>query len=241
MEITKREALTSVGIAALLLAVGIAISGCIADAQADQNEKYDKAVQISDSEIFQYGMRTDVGNAFVYGDLQAVDTVTFPEIGGEYMSVEKVKEKHTKHTRQVKHTRTVHGRTETYYTTETYWTWDTVSTEKAVCKEVRFCGAVFPKEKIKIPGLEYITTIKGSSKIRYKYYGTGTSFVGTVFTELRNGTISDNSAFYAEKTIEEAKGSLEGWDWRWLFWIFWPFVMGAAIYRFCYLKNQWLE
>ena len=29
-------------------------------------------------------MRTNVGNAFVYGDLKAVDTVTYPEIGGEY-------------------------------------------------------------------------------------------------------------------------------------------------------------
>jgi len=241
MEITKREVLVSVVIGALLLAVGISISGCIADAQADQNEKYNKAVQITDPEIFQYGMRTDIGNAFVYGDLEAVDTVTFPEIGGEYMAVKKVKEKHTKHTRQVKHTRTVKGKTETYYTTETYWTWDTVSTENAVCKEVRFCEVVFLEGKIEIPGLEYIDTIKESSKIRYKYYGTGPSFTGTVFTELRNGTISDSSAFYAGKTIEEAKGSLEGWDWRWLFWIFWAFVMGAAIYGFCYLKNQWLE
>lgn len=41
--------------------------------------------------MFQYGMDTNVGNAFVYGDLKAVDTVTYPEIGGEYMYVEKLK------------------------------------------------------------------------------------------------------------------------------------------------------
>lgn len=41
--------------------------------------------------MFQYGKDTNVGNAFVYGDLKAVDTVTYPEIGGEYMYVEKSK------------------------------------------------------------------------------------------------------------------------------------------------------
>ena len=53
--------------------------------------------------MFQYGMDTNVGNAFVYGDLKAVDTVTYPEISGEYMYVEKVKERYTKHTRRVAH------------------------------------------------------------------------------------------------------------------------------------------
>ena len=44
---------------------------------------------------------------------------------------EKVKEKYTKHTRQVEHTRTKSdGTTETYYTTEEYWTWDYIGQEE---------------------------------------------------------------------------------------------------------------
>ena len=104
----------------------------------DQNEKYNKAVKIETQDLFEYGMRTNIGNAFVYGDLLAVDTVTYPEIGGSYMYVEKVKERYTMHTRQVAHTRTVNGKTQTYYTTETYWTWDRVGSEDKTCNEISF-------------------------------------------------------------------------------------------------------
>lgn len=106
-EITEREILASISIIAVMILVGILISGKISEYLMDKNEKYNKAVKIESQEMFQYGMDTNVGNAFVYGDLKAVDTVTYPEINGEYMYVEKVKERYTMHTRQVAHTRTV--------------------------------------------------------------------------------------------------------------------------------------
>lgn len=120
-EITKREILASVSIIAVLLLIGFIISGKISDHLMDKNEKYNKAVKIEEQELFEYGMRTDIGNAFVYGDLEAVDTVTYPEIGGKYMYVRKVEEHYTMHTRQVAHTTTVNGHSHTYYTTEVYW------------------------------------------------------------------------------------------------------------------------
>lgn len=91
MEITKREVLTSVSIVAVMLLIGFLISGKIQNSIMDNNERYNKAVKIEDEELFRYGMDTNVGDAFVYGDLEAVDTVTFPEIGGEYMYVKKRK------------------------------------------------------------------------------------------------------------------------------------------------------
>ena len=103
-EITKREILASISIIAVMILIGILISGKISECQMDKNEKYNKAVKIESQEMFRYGMDTNVGNAFVYGDLKAVDTVTYPEIGGEYMYVEKVKERYTMHTRTVTHT-----------------------------------------------------------------------------------------------------------------------------------------
>ena len=75
-EITKREILGSIIIGAVLLIIGFFISTVINEHQMDQNEKYNKAVKIDDSEMFEYGMRTNVGNAFVYGNLEAVDPVT---------------------------------------------------------------------------------------------------------------------------------------------------------------------
>ena len=84
-EITKREILASISIIAVMILIGVLISGKISEHQMDENEVYNKAVKIESTDLFQYGMDTNIGNAFVYGDLKAVDTVTYPEIGGIYV------------------------------------------------------------------------------------------------------------------------------------------------------------
>ena len=240
-EITKRESIASISIIAVMILIGVLISEKISEHQMDKNEVYNKAVKIESTDLFQYGMDTNVGNAFVYGDLKAVDTVTYPEIGGEYMYVEKVKEKYTIHTRQVAHTRTVNGKSQTYYTTETYWTWDRVSSEDKKCKEISFCGITFKSNKFDIPGTDYIDTIKESSHIRYKYYGTRTKFTGTIFTELKDKTISDNTNFYNNMNIEETVERLESGSGEIVFWILWIILMVVCIFGFYYLDNKWLE
>lgn len=101
MEITKREILASVTIIAVMMILGIVIAGRIDAHQVQKNSEYYSALQITDAEQFQYGMDTSVGNAFVYGTLEAADPVTYPEIGGEYLYVEKVEEHYTMHTRTV--------------------------------------------------------------------------------------------------------------------------------------------
>ena len=240
-EITKREIIASISIIAVMILIGVLISEKISEHQMDKNEVYNKAVKIESTDLFQYGMDTNVGNAFVYGDLKAVDTVTYPEIGGEYMYVEKVKEKYTIHTRQVAHTRTVNGKSQTYYTTETYWTWDRVSSEDKKCKEISFCGITFKSNKFDIPGTDYIDTIKESSHIRYKYYGTGTKFTGTIFTELKYKTISDNTNFYNNMNIEETVERLESGSGEIVFWILWIILIIICVFGFYYLDNKWLE
>ena len=240
-EITKREILASISIIAVMILFGILISSKISEHQMDKNEVYNKAVKIESQEMFQYGMDTNVGNAFVYGDLKAVDTVTYPEIGGEYMYVEKVKERYTKHTRRVAHTRTVNGKSKTYYTTETYWTWDRVGSEDMKCKEVSFCGVNFTSNKIDLPGTDYIDTIKKSSHVRCKYYGVGTEYKGTIFTDLRDKTISDNTNFYKNMSIEEAVKHLESGGGEIIFWVFWIILIIFCVFGFYYLDNKWLE
>ena len=240
-EITKREIIASISIIAVMILIGVLISGKISEHQMDKNEIYNKAVKIENTDLFQYGMDTNVGNAFVYGDLEAVDTVTYPEISGEYMYVEKVKERYTKHTRQVAHTKTVNGKTQTYYTTETYWTWDRISSEDIKCKEISFCGITFKSNKFDIPSTDYIDTIKESSHIRYKYYGTGTKFTGTIFTELKDKTISDNTNFYNNMNIEETVERLESGGGEIGFWILWISLIIIWVFGFYYLDNNWLE
>ena len=239
--ITKREIIASISIVAIMLLFGFLISAKIQERQMDKNEVYNKAVKIDNTDLFQHGLNTNVGNAFVYGDLVAVDTVTYPEIGGEYMYVEKVKERYTMHTRQVAHTRTVNGKTQTYYTTETYWTWDRVGSEDIKCKEISFCGVVFNSNKFDVPSTSHIDTIKESSHVRYKYYGTETKFTGTIFTNLKDKTISDKPKFYNNMKIEETVESLQTGGGEIIFWIFWVILICACVYGFYYIDNKWLE
>ena len=237
-EITKREILVSVSIIAIMLLIGTLLSAKISNWQMDRNEKYNKAVKIeNNTDLFQYGNDTNVGNAFVYGELKAIDTVTYPEIGGKYIYVEKVKEKYTKHTRRVAHRSGNH----TYYTTETYWTWDYAGSDDKECKEISFCGVDFPIKKIDYPSPDYIQTIKESYYIRYKYYGTATKYKGTIFTVLKNKTIADGSSFYEDSKIPEVIDRLESGIWNVVFWIFWILLTGFAVFGFYYLDNEWLE
>ena len=240
--ITIREILASISIIAVMLVIGVLISGKISEHQADQNEIYNKAVKIeNDKELFQYSMDTNIGNAFVYGDLEAVDTVTYPEIDGEYMYVKKVKEKYTEHTRKVEHTKTVNGKKVTYYTTETYWEWDYVSSDEMKCKNIRFCGVDFDSNKIDVPSYaKYIDTVKETSRIRYKYYGTDTKFTGTIFADLRNGTIS-NAKFYNNTDIDKTIDCLQINGGEILFWFFWIILICVCVFGFYELDNKWLE
>lgn len=240
-EITKREILASISIIAVMILIGVLISTKISEHQMDQNEIYNKAVKIESQDLFQYGMDTNVGNAFVYGDLKAVDTVTYPEIGGEYMYVEKVKERYTMHTRVVTYT-TGSGKTrQTHTRTETYWTWDRVGSEDIKCKEISFCGVTFESYKINLPSEDYIDTIKESSHVRYKYYGISPEYKGTIFTDLRNKTISDNTPFYNNSTIDETMEYLESNFSIVIFWVFWIIFICVVVYGFYYLDNNWLE
>lgn len=239
-KITKREIIASISIIAVMLLIGFLISGKISEANIDRNEVYNKAIKIESTDLFEYGMRTNVGNAFIYGDLEAVDTVTYPEIDGEYMYVEKIKERYTMHTRTVTYTDS-NGKTKTR--TETYWSWDRVDYEDLKCKEIMFCGVKFDSNKIDIPGSSYIDTIKESSHIRYKYYGTPTKFTGTIFTELKDNTITDNTDFYSDMNLEETVEwkTSTGIGWLIFFWIVWIGLICLCVYGFYYIDNRWLE
>lgn len=238
-EITKREILASISIIAVLLLIGVLIAGRISDWELDRNEKYNKAIKIETQDLFEYGMRTNVGNAFVYGELEAVDTVTYPELDSVYMYVEKVKEEYTRHTKTVTDYDEEGNKIGEHE--EEYWTWDRVDSEEQICSEISFLGHVFASEKVDLPGAEYIDTIKESSHVRYKYYGVGLKFTGTIFTNLENGTISSNTPFYENKSIEETVKYLESGSVLVIFWIFWIILIGFCVYGFYYIDNEWLE
>ena len=239
-EITTREILASVSIVAILILVGLLISSKILEAHMDKVEKYNKAIKIDNQEFFEYGMKTNIGNAFVYGDLEAIDTVSFNEIEGQYMSVKRVKERHTKHTRLVTRTRTVGKTIQTYTTTETYYTWDEIDRWQDRCNKVRFLGVEFDYGQIYVPSESHIATIKESSKIRYVYYGSPIRYSGTLFAKLGNSTV-DETQFFNNMTIEETTEMLESNGLVIVFWFLWIVLIGCVVFAFYYIDNDWLE
>ena len=220
-KITKREVrkvIASVSIIVVLVILGFVISNKIVEYQAN---KYNNVVKIESSEMFQYGMNTNMGSAFIYGELSAIDAVSYPEIGGEYMYIQKIEEHYTQHERMVQFGKTT--------TIQTYYTWDSVSTEELKCKKINFCGIEFDSYKIALPSAFYIDTIKESSKVRYQYYGVSASYKGTVFTELKDNTISDNSRFYKNMNIEETLEYIATAQTTFLilFWMIWILLIIA--------------
>lgn len=235
MEITKREIIASISIIAIMLILGLAIGNKINDYIMDQNSKYYKAIHIDTTELFQYGLDTSVGNAFVYGDLVAEDTVTYPEIDGEYLTIEKVKEEYTMHTRTVTDSK---GKSHT----ETYYTWDEVNREKKESQNVTFLGIKFKASQFNIPDGEYLTTKKESLDIRYKYYVYKSNSIGTIFSFLSNGNIEQkNVSFYKDMSIEQTLQSTTSKIYIYIFWIVWIVIIALSIYGFYYLDNNWLN
>lgn len=240
-KITKREVLFSIAIIAVMLIIGFIIHGNINESLMLEYQEYNTALKIEDNkDMFTYGMNTNIGNSFVHGELKAIDTVTYPEIDGEYSYVKKIKERYTKHTRTVTKTRTVNGKTQTYTTTETYWTWDEVDRWSQHCNKISYLDVEFDYGKIDFPSADYICTIKESSKIRYKYYGTATSYTGTLYATLADNTIK-NTNFYANKSIDETIEHLESGGELIIFWIVWIPLTGGLVCLFYYLDNNWLE
>lgn len=239
--ITKREVIFSIVILAVMLTLGFVIHGSIDNALMLKYQKYNTALRIDeDADMFSYAMHTNIGNAYVYGTISTVDPVTFEEIGGEYSSIRKVKEKYTMHTRTVTKTRTVNGKTETYTTTETYWTWDHVKTWTDHSNVIEFLEVKFPYGTISLPGESHIKTIKESSRIRYQYYGAPVSCNATIYADLRDNTIS-NVRTYHNTSIENAHKLMTSKGELVLFWILWVFLTGGAVFAFVYIDNHWLE
>ena len=248
MEITKREIIISIAIAAVMLTIGFFISGKITDDQNDKNAEYQKAVHIEDNELFRYGMDTNIGNAFVYGDLRAIDTVTFNEIGGEYLHVEKIEERYERHEREVTET---DSKGKKHTRIKVYYEWETENRESKHSEKIIFCGVEFPYKKIPYSSDKHIKTIDSDReyswksgefvKVRFQYYGTPIKHTGTVYTRLSDGTILDNSRFFKDYTIEQAVDDCTSESENTIFWFSWIMLTIVLVYGFCCLDNRWLE
>ena len=240
-EITLREVMVGAIIVILMITMGFFIGERLSSHLDELNQQYEQAVKIEGSrELFEYGMRTDVGNAFVSGTLTAVDPVSLPEIDGEYAFIRKEEERYTRHTRTVtdydKDGKPCGSHTEVYYS------WDNVGRETFSCTRISFLGHEFDYGTIKFPWEKYLQTIKVSSNTRFLYYVCDSMYYGSIYAKLSDNTVSD-SEFVEGKTAEEAcKYMCESQVGTMIvFWIFWVLFIGASVYGFFVLDNDWVE
>ena len=240
MEITKREILFSVIIIFVMLTIGLFINEKISSLADEKNQEYEQAAKIDgDRELFEYGMRTNIGNAFVSGILKAVDPVSLPEIEGEYATIRKTEERYTKHTRTVTHT---DDDGETYTEEETYYSWDDVKHEDFTCTKISFLECEFEYGRIEFPGARYLKTIEKWGNIRYVYDVRETEYTGTIYAKLTDRTIN-NAEFMKDRSVSEAveekkRNTIIG---NIAFWVLYVCLIGAAVFCFYYFDNKWIE
>lgn len=237
-EITKREIIGALIIICVMILSGIGIANRIADAVQNSNREYKQALKVETQDMFEYGMATNVGNAFVYGELAAVDTVGFDDIPGSYLYVRQELEEYTMHTREVEHTDSKGNK---YTETEIYYSWDTVSHKDRHANFITFLGVRFEYQKIVRPMTHYIDTVYISSDVRYVYYGVDPKHTGTIYCRLADNTIPDHTTFYEDKTIEELLESFCESPALVLFWMGWTILTGIIVFVFVYMENDWLE
>lgn len=242
MEIKKREVIASVVIIAFMLIIGFAISEKIRQSLLEDYQVYDTAAQINDDkELFEYGMKTNVGYAFVYGELKTLDPVSYPEVSGKYSYIKKEEQEYRRHSRTVTKTYTdSNGRTHTKTEIEYYWTWDTMKKESKTATKISFLNVEFAYEKIPFPSSHQLEIVNTGYHERNVYYGTETDFQGTLFTSLKENTIN-NTKFYKNQTIAETIENLETGVEIVIFWILWILLIIVLVIVFYYFENKWLD
>lgn len=67
----------------------------------ETNERYMKSPIVTSMDMYDYVKETGIGDVFTIFELKAIEPQTIPELNGEYLYIEKIKEKYTMHTRTV--------------------------------------------------------------------------------------------------------------------------------------------
>ena len=186
-------------------------------------------------------LQTNVGYAFVYGELKALDPVSYLEVSGEYSYIKKEEQEYRKHYRYVDvEYKDSNGEKHTRRELEEYWTWDTIRTERKTATKISFLDIEFAYKQIPFPPSHLIKIVNTGYHKRNIYYGTETDFQGTIFTSLKENTIND-TRFYNNQTIVETIERLETGSEIVIFWIFWILLIIGVVIGFYYLENEWLD
>ena len=264
MTITKREILFSIIIILVFIFLGIFIADGIEQGHLEEAEKYYKALKVEDAKMFEYNRKTNGGDTLAYGKAKFLDTVTFPEINGEYGVIVKHEEQYTKHIDYV----TKEDDEGNTYTEEVItYSWDSHGRKTLSGKKVNFLDQEFNSEIFELGSgstielkryikkqyadkvhfnylYQHSSTWENVGDLRWRYSVVPVEFMGSLFLTFNDEDISDkNSDFYYEQTIEQVVEAKEnaGTTSRIIFWILWILFMVFIVWFFYYMDNHWLE
>jgi hypothetical protein len=117
--------------------------------------------------LFDYEVKTNVGNILAYGKAESIEPVGIPELVEKYSIVEREIERYTRHTRQVCASRNKKGDC-TAYRTEVYYTWDSAGSNRVTCNSFKFLEKEFTSIQIAFPIPENVQLSKDTVTPEYQ-------------------------------------------------------------------------
>ena len=239
-EITKREILFSTIIICVMIGLGVWISNPVLRSASESAMNTVSSVKVYTDEQFSYIRRTNVGDFLAEGTLSAINPVHIDDISGEYLKIEKEKEKYTQH---VRHYTTTDGKGHVHHHTQVYYSWDHVHTDTFCVDSVEFLGERFKLDDVGYHvGLDYKETQKESMTIRYVYRVHPVDVDGVMFGKCEEKEYK-NLSFNRDRTIEKVVASAERRikSAPIVFWVLWILLTAGLVMLFYHLENNWLE
>lgn len=240
IEITLREVLVSVVIFLFMIGLGFFIAETIDDNVSTYNEKYFKALKVDNNpDLFDYAIRTQVGDMLSYGTFQANEPVSDSLTKGEFFAIKRIEEHYVMKTRVVTY-KDSNGHTHTK--TETYWEWDEVGRKMSNTKTFRYLNRDFDFKKVDFSHYKYLTTVNTSPNVRYQFYTIPVTFKGSLYSEAVDKTIKDSELF-ANQKIKDIMQQKEDESHKWVvaFWLVWIIFIIAITFGFMALENRYLN
>lgn len=196
----------SIGIFLFLILLGFLFSMGLKNSSLDKVSEYRKAVELNTNEEFVYALKTSVGHAFSYGRLVAVDPISVSCAQGKYMYCKTIEERYTRHERMITETYIdENGKSQAEEKMEEYYTWDIAWAEEDHASLLSFCGVEFSYDRFNLPSPMYYSTEYITSDVRRKHYILDQSMFGTIYTDIFDQDISQNSSFYHDRHPTDAK------------------------------------
>lgn len=238
IEFTLREFIVSGILVIAMMALGVVIAGGIHDRTTEENEEYFKALKVNSQELFDYALKTSVGNVLAEGTFKAIQPVSNKNVAGKHFYIQEIEEHYVKKTRSVSYK----CGDRTCYRTETYWEWDECGRKSGHTKQFEFLGRTFNFEQVLFKNKSYHSTVDGGINVRFKYYTIPESFHGTLFSKAVNNDIKSTKLYSGQSINRVMKGKESGADDNvFAFWIVWLLVLIIGAFGFMALENRYLN